>query len=84
LPVGKQYILHSFAPAAKYTFVHDPFTIVTQPNAHSLCGNVSYDVTFNGAVIEASSEPMAHDDASRTFSIYTEDYNLLGLNDITV
>ena len=48
LPVGKQYILHDNT----LNIIHDPFTIVTSPITHTLCGDLYYTATFNGDVAD--------------------------------
>ena len=38
LPVGEQYLLYDFSAALPYSFQHNPFSVVTAPFQHSLCG----------------------------------------------
>ena len=61
LPVGEQYILHSYDLLTRYEFQHDAYTVVTQPIPHTLCGDLDYQVTFNTASIDATTSPMAYD-----------------------
>ena len=85
LPTGTEYILHDFEPTAKFEFTHSPFTVDTKPLVgHSLCGPLSYEATFRGSPIDASSEPMSYTGTSNTFAIYSEDDNLIGLQPITM
>ena len=80
LPTGLQYILHDFDLVNRYEFSHARFTVQTLPFAHSLCGQLSYRATFNSVNILSNSDPMAYDESSVMFAIYSEDYNLLGMN----
>ena len=87
LPAGKQYILHDYKIAGGYTFTHDPFSIVTFPITHSMCGGLTYTATFNGSSITTSSKlsnGMSYDTSSLTFDIYSENFALLGDRTITV
>lgn len=84
LPINEEYILFDYALAAPYTFTHVPFTVTTYPFQHSFCGGLTYETTFNGAGIDGTSVPMAYTALTNTFEIYSEDYNLIGLRDITV
>ena len=65
LPVGESYILHD----TRHNFVHSSFTVVTNPFAHSLCGNLAYEATFVGAAIDLTSDPMTYDTTTSTFSV---------------
>ena len=85
LPAGEQYILHDFKAAGGYQFTHQPFTIVASAEALALCGDLTYTATFEGSVADGTTKPpMAYDSASRTFTIYSEDFNLLGDRTFTV
>jgi len=75
LPVGETYILHD----TRHDFAHSSFTVITNPFAHSLCGDLAYTTTFVGATIDLISDPMTYDTTTRTFSLYSEDFNLLGM-----
>ena len=75
--------MHDYDPVNRYEFTYDAFQVQTQPIAHNLCGDLSYTASFNSVAIDATSTPMAHD-AARTFAIYSEDFNLVGLNQIEV
>ena len=79
-----QYYLYSFAPAAKYEFSHTAFTVDTTPITHSLCGPITYSVTFDGVAIGLGSVPMTYDSTSNKWAIYSEDYTYLGMRPITV
>ena len=50
----------------------------------SLCGPLIYDANFESSVINGGTSPMDYDMAIRTFGIYSEDSNLIGLREITV
>ena len=56
-----------------FQFTHDPFTVVTTPIAHSLCGSLSYTSTFMAATIDSTSTPVSYTQVSRTYSVYSED-----------
>ena len=67
-----------------HDFAHSSFTVITNPFAHSLCGDLAYTTTFVGATTDLTSDPMTYDTTTRTFSLYSEDFNLLGMQPITV
>ena len=78
------YILYTSSLENPQTFTHDSF-IVTSDFDNALCGDFTYDVTFDGSPITDSSvPPIAYDPSNRQFSVYSEDLNLLGLKTITV
>ena len=80
LPVSESYILHD----TRHNFAHSSFTVITNPFAHSLCGDLAYSTTFVGTATNLTSDPMTYDTTTRTFSIYSEDFSLLGMQPITV
>lgn len=84
LPVGLEYIIFDYSVAAPYSFSHTPFQVTTLPVQHSLCGGLTYEATFETAPINTVSTLVTFDSATNTFSLYSEDYALLGLRDITV
>ena len=52
-----------------------------------MCGGLTYVATFNGSAIDTttkSSKGMAYDTSSLTFTIYSEDFTLLGDRTFTV
>ena len=59
-------------------------TIVTFPYGHSLCGDVTSTASFDGQLLSDASLPMAYDQSSLTFSIYSEDEGLVGLKTIII
>lgn len=66
-------------------FTHDSFTVVTTPITHSLCGPISYTATFDSQAVDATTlPPVAYDETTRSFEIYSEDLSLIGLRDIEV
>ena len=67
--------------------MHDPFTIVTSPITHSMCGGLTYTATFNGSSITTTtklSNGMAYNTSSLTFDTYSENFALLGDRTFTV
>ena len=84
LPDSLVYVLHSYDQDAKFSFTHDPFSIDYKPFDHDLCGTLSYASTFNGNSIDANSEPVSYDWRTNKFAIYSEDFGLTGMNQITV
>lgn len=72
LPIGVEYILFDFAIGAPYTFTHSGFTISTFPFQHSFCGGLTYEATFEGALIDGTTVPLAYNAAANTFEIYSE------------
>ena len=86
----QQYELYEHDPPG-FQFNHDPVTIVTQPISHTLCGLISYTSTFMTAGIDGilpmdniAQDPVGYDPANLQFTVYSEDFNLLGLRDLTV
>ena len=63
-----------------FQFTHDPFTVVTTPIAHSLCGSLSYTSTFMATLIDPATDPMVdpavdpigYDQLNRRHTIYSE------------
>ena len=84
LPTGTEYILYDQSQAAPFDFSHTEFTVTTFPFQHALCGALTYEATFEGSQIGETTAPMTYDEGTNTFTIYSEDYSLLGLQDITV
>ena len=86
LPVGETYILHDFDQTSKYDFTHTAFVINADPSVEALCGKLSYAASFESSPIIDSTDPMSYafTDTDRTFSIYSEDFSLIGDRTITV
>ena len=84
--MGETYILHDFDQTTKYEFAHTAFTITADPTVEALCGKLSYAATFETTPIVANTDPMSYafTDTDRTFSIYSEDFSLIGDRTITV
>ena len=57
---------------------------MTTPLSHLMCGEVDYEVFFEGQSIDSASSPVSFDTSTRTFEIYSEDFNLVGLRTIEV
>ena len=77
--------MHDFKAVGGYTFEHTAFDIVTTPITHTLCGGLTYTATFESTTIDTTTKPpMAYDTATRTFTIYSEDFDLLGMRSIAV
>ena len=51
---------------------------------HTLCGDFITTATFDGSPLSLTSVPMSYDDATGTFSIYSEDEGLVGLKTVTI
>ena len=50
-----------------------------------MCGGLTYTATFEGVAIDPITKPpMSYDTLSKRFSIYSEDFSLLGDRTITV
>ena len=49
-----------------------------------MCGEVDYEVQFDGELIGKTSKPMSFDTLTRIFEIYSEDEALLGTRTIEV
>ena len=84
LPTGLFYILYAYKPSAKYEFIHDAFVIDAGPAALAICGDLTYTVLFNSAPIGETSLPLSYHQVSRRFSIYSEDFALVGPRTIEV
>lgn len=46
---------------------HDPFEIITVPNMHNLCGDLSFIAKFDGQPVDG--DPLDYDVANRQFKI---------------
>ena len=64
--------------------MHEPFRSYSTKINTSACGTLSYSATFDGSPIDTNSAPMRYDSATRTFTVYSEDSQLLGSRTITV
>ena len=49
--------------SAELLTVHDPFVIVTSPITHTLCGEITVDVTYDGAAL--TGDPVTYDSVNR-------------------
>ena len=74
-----------------FQFNHDPVTIETHPISHSLCGLITYTSTFETNGIDGilplddlTQDPVGYDPANLKFTVYSEDFGLLGPKDLTV
>ena len=81
--VDQVYDLYDFVPDG-FSWTHDPFTLNTTPITHSLCGDFTYEATFMGSAITAASTPVKYDTLTRTFTIYSEDFALIGAQPFTI
>ena len=57
---------------------------MTTPDSHTLCGEFTYEATFMDNPIDLSTAPMSYDEVARTFTIYSEDMSLIGLQTFTL
>ena len=57
---------------------------MTSPTSHTLCGELTYEATFMDSSIDESSDPMSYDEVTKTFTIYSEDMTLIGLQTFTL
>ena len=76
-------MLYTFTQEEPYSFSHEAF-VATSLFDSALCGDITYEATFDGSIITESSLPVAYDPVTRQFSVFSEDLNLVGLKDITV
>ena len=60
---------------------HEEFLVQTQPFQHSLCGKASCSATFEGQEVDENTPlpPVRYIPSTRTFEIYSEDFNLIGV-----
>ena len=65
-------------------WTHDAFTLNPAPKAAALCGEFTYKATFDNQVLDETSLPMSYDDASRSFTFYSEDFSLIGSHVFTI
>ena len=85
LPTGEEYTLHELKVTGGYSFTHTAFEIVTTPISHTLCGDLTYVATFESITINTTTKPpMEYDTATRIFTIYSEDFILVGTRSISV
>ena len=78
-----QYVLYDFSLIG-LQWIHDPFVLNTVPIAHTLCGGFTYEATFMNNSIDLTTMPMTYDTATRTYSIYSEDFSLIGSHPFTI
>jgi len=75
--LNQVYELYEFDPIG-FQFTHDPFTIVTVPIVHTLCGVLTYTSTFDGNDISStSSAPIQYFAGNLTHDVYSEDQSLI-------
>ena len=85
LPTGLEYDLYDFDESSGFTFIHDPFVVTTMPLvSHTLCGDVHYNVWFEGDLVTDSTRPLKYDTLTRTFDLYSEDLSLIGFRSLEV
>lgn len=74
-------MLYDYSPDDPYWVItHDPWSYTTVPIAHTLCGEITYTATYEGAIVDETSIPnMAYWATNRTFGIYSQDLSLVGL-----
>ena len=70
--LNQVYELYEYDPIG-YQFTHDPFTVVTKPISHTLCGDLVYTSTFMSQAINEVSTPLGYSAANLTHNLYTED-----------
>ena len=49
-----------------------------------LCGGLTYEATFMNIAVNTGTVPMKYDTAIRTYSIYSEDFSLIGSHTFTL
>lgn len=75
-----KFLIGSLAPLK---FNHAPFTIITMPITHTLCGGSTFDSAltitpeFNNLVIDSNDEPVSYQEEDGTFSVFTESTQFL-------
>ena len=85
LPTGLEYDLYDFDESSGFTFVHDPFVGTTMPLvSHTLCGDVDFNVWFEGDLVTDSTRPLKYDTLTRNFDLYSEDPLLVGFRSLEV
>lgn len=72
LPGGLEYALYDFDPDLGFKFVHEAFTVKTEPFIHELCGDIAYKASFAGEKIGSTSPDVRYDEVTRTFEVYSE------------
>ena len=61
---------------------HSPFEVSFND---AFCGPITYEATFKGEVVDSKTLlPVAYDSSINTFTIYSEDFALIGTHTITV
>ena len=52
-------------------------TVIQEP----LCGNIEYDCQFMNLPVDKSTKPVRYDSSKQIFNIYSEDRDLIGMQD---
>ena len=78
LPSGLSYVLFSSPHEGGFSFVHDPFELTSSTIDTGICGDLSYNAYFGDTSLTKTSNPIKYDSETRTFTIYSEDSNLIG------
>ena len=86
----QRYELYEHDPTG-FQFSHNPFIISTLPIDHTLCGDITYTSTFMTAAIsdldpvaDPINDAVGYDPTSNTYTVYSEDFNLLGIHPYTL
>ena len=66
-----EYTIHADAAAQP---PHAPFTVVTKPAAHDLCGDLRIVAKFDYAPVDG--DPLSYDEPTRVFTVYSLDWSL--------
>ena len=64
--------------------MHIAFTITASTAVQSICGDLSYTSTFDSAPISDLTQPVSYSSDSRSFSVYSEDFSLVGTHSISL
>ena len=86
LPIGMSYTLYANSPLLPFPILtHQAWSYTTTPIAHTLCGSIHYTATFEGNVAdETTAQKITYSSDNRTFSMYSEDLDLIGFRTVTV
>lgn len=59
-------------------FTHANFELSFSPITHSLCGDIKVSATYDGSNIEKEEDVLSYDADTNTFTIDTDDMDLMG------
>lgn len=77
------YALYENSPIG-LQWTHENFQLLTQPIEHALCGDFSFNAKFMNVDLTTESLPLSYDTETRTFTMRSEDFNLIGKREFSI